>query len=242
QGLTSLLMDCDLGLANLDVMLGLAPERNLQDLLGDEVPTDEVVTAIEPGGFDFLPAASGVPELVEMDEDMRAVLFQKITGLLSRYQMLVLDLGAGINSTALAFAAMTQLRLMVVTPEPTSLTDSYAMMKVLRNEHGVTDFLVVVNMASGKQEAARTFERLSGACQNFLGMEPRLLGFIRHDPKVPDSIRHQTPLLRHAPDCPASKDIQQLAKVFLRYRLDNMEAISARPVLKNFHFGQEKNG
>jgi MinD-like ATPase involved in chromosome partitioning or flagellar assembly len=189
QGLTSLLMDCDLGLANLDVMLGLAPERNLQDLLGDEVPTDEVVAAIEPGGFDFLPAASGVPELVEMDEDMRAVLFQKITGLLSRYQMLVLDLGAGINSTALAFAAMTQLRLMVVTPEPTSLTDSYAMMKVLRNEHG------------GEHGLGQ-----AGGGQNLRAVERRLPELPRHGAKAArlHPPRPQGAGLHPPPDPPAA--------------------------------------
>lgn len=234
QGLKSLLMDCDLGLANLDVLLGIAPEKNLQDLLRQGESPKDVVVSIERGGLDFLPAASGVPELVEMDEDLQDVLFTKIMQLLERYQMLVLDLGAGINSTALAFASMTQLRMIVVTPEPTSLTDSYAMMKVLATEHGVDDFLVVVNMASSKAEAMTTFERLGGACRNFLGIEPRLLGYIRLDSHVPDAVRNQKPLLRHAPDCKASEDIRRLAKVFMRYRQDNMESISTRPVLKNF--------
>ncbi|MBU1611681.1 MAG: MinD/ParA family protein [Proteobacteria bacterium] len=234
QGLTSLLMDCDLGLANLDVLLGVTPDKNLQDLLRDIEDPRDVVVQIEKGGFDFLPAASGVPELVEMDEDMQDVLFKKIMQLLEGYEMLVLDLGAGINSTALAFASMTQLRMIVVTPEPTSLTDSYAMMKVLSTEHGVNDFLVVVNMATNKAEAMTPFDRLDGACRNFLGIEPRFLGYITLDPKVPDAVRHQTPLLRHAPSCKASLDIINLAKVFLRYRKDNLEAISKRPVLKNF--------
>ena len=186
------------------------------------------------GGLDFLPAASGVPELVEMDDDMQEVLFKKILQLLAGYQMLVLDLGAGINATALAFASMTQLRMIVVTPEPTSLTDSYAMIKVLFTKHGVKDFLVVVNMASSKAEAKTTFQRLSGACQNFLGIEPRLLGHIRLDPKVPDAVRNQTPVLIHAPDCKASQDIRNLARIFLKYRQENMESIARRPILKNF--------
>lgn len=234
QGMKSLLMDCDLGLANLDILLGISPEKNLQDLLRDGERPKDVVVNIEKGGFDFLPAASGVPELVEMDEDLQDVLFQKIMLLLEDYQMLILDLGAGINSTALAFASMTQLRMIVVTPEPTSLTDSYAMMKVLVTEHDVDDFLVVVNMASSKAEAQTTFDRLAGACENFLGITPRMLGYIRLDKSVPDAVRNQTPLLRHAPTSKASEDIRNLAKVFLRYRMDNIQAISSRPVLKNF--------
>ncbi len=234
KGLKSLLMDCDLGLANLDVLLGITPDKNIQDLLREGEDPSTVVMAIEKNGLDFLPAASGIPELVEMDEDMQDVLFKKVMLLLKDYQMLILDLGAGINSTALAFAAMTQLRLIVITPEPTSLTDSYAMMKILVKEHEVDDFLVVVNMAASKAEAMTTFDRLAGACRNFLNIEPRLLGYIRHDSKVPDAVRNQKPLLRHAPSCKASLDIVQLAKVFMRYRDDNLKAISARPILKNF--------
>ena len=86
-----LLMDCDLGLANVDVMLGISPERNLQDLLQPQYMSKDVVVPLEEPGFDFLPAASGVPELVEMDEDMQSVLFDKLTGVISQYDYLILS-------------------------------------------------------------------------------------------------------------------------------------------------------
>ncbi len=232
-GNSLLLLDCDLGLANLDVLLGISPDRNLQDMLRPEIKSSDVVVSIETGGFDFLPAASGVPELVEMDEDMQDLLFRKMVQLIGNYNFLILDLGAGINKTVLSFAAMTQMRVVVVTPEPTSLTDSYALMKVLKQQHGVDDFLVLVNQAS-PQEAKQTFERLSAACQKFLGITIRSLGSIRADRNVVEAVRRQTPLMKYAPNTEASKDISAIAAKLERFRKDNLELIAATPPLKNF--------
>ncbi|MGE4293412.1 MAG: MinD/ParA family protein [Desulfovibrio sp.] len=237
-GLKTLLMDCDLGLANLDVLLGIAPEKNLQDLLRQDTRTADVAVAVEPGGLDVLPAASGVPELVEMDEDMQKVMLDKIVELAGGYNMLILDLGAGISRTVMSFASMAQLRLVVVTPEPTSLTDGYAVIKVLATEHGVRDFLVVVNQVESKTEAERTFTRLSEACKTFLGIEIRNLGHIRDDRNVSEAVRRQKALLKIAPGSPAAQDIVSLGRKFQRYRTDNAEAIAQRSVLKQFP-GQE---
>jgi len=122
----------------------------------------------------------------------------------------------------------------VVTPEPTSLTDSYAMIKVLVTQHQVKDFLVIVNQATSAGEAKQTFERLAAACKNFLNIELRNLGFIHQDPTLVESVRRQTPLMKYAPDAIASKDIKSLAKKLMRYREDNRERIAGRPILKDF--------
>lgn len=231
--MTAMLMDCDLGLANLDVLLGISPERNLHDLLQTGVDAEDVLVAIEDG-FDMLPATSGVPELVEMDEDMQDILFKKLISLAGEYDYLMLDLGAGISHTVLSFASLTQLRIVVVTPEPTSLTDSYAMIKVLTTQHGVKDFLVLVNQATSAKEAKQTFDRLSAACKNFLNIDLRNLGFVHQDPMLVESVRNQTPLMKFAPQATASKDIVALSKKIMRYREDNMDRIAGRPILKDF--------
>lgn len=231
--MTAMLMDCDLGLANLDVLLGISPERTLHDLIQTGVDAEDVLVPIEDG-FDMLPATSGVPELVEMDEDMQDILFKKLVSLAGEYDYLMLDLGAGISHTVLSFAALTQLRIVVVTPEPTSLTDSYAMIKVLVTQHDVKDFLVIVNQATSSAEALQTFERLDAACKNFLNINLRNLGFIHQDYTLVESVRRQTPLLKFAPQAPASKDIKVLAKKIMRYREDNLERIAERPILKDF--------
>ncbi|MCJ2163906.1 MULTISPECIES: MinD/ParA family protein [unclassified Pseudodesulfovibrio] len=231
--MTALLMDCDLGLANLDVLLGISPDRNLNDLLQTGVNAEDILVSIEDG-FDMLPATSGVPELVEMDEDLQDILFKKLVTLAGEYDFLMLDLGAGISHTVLSFAALSQLRIVVVTPEPTSLTDSYAMIKILVTQHDVKDFLVLVNQATSAKEANQTFDRLSAACRNFLNIELRNLGFIHQDSTLVESVRRQTPLMKYAPEATASKDIIGVARKIMRYRNDNLERIGDRPILKNF--------
>lgn len=231
---TSMLMDCDLGLANLDVLLGISPEKNLQDLLRSDADVDDVLVPIEDDGLDILPATSGVPELVEMDEDMQDILFKKLVSLAGDYDFLLLDLGAGISKTVMAFASITQLRLMVVTPEPTSLTDSYAVIKVLATQHGVKDFLVVVNQATSASEAQTTFDRLNAACKNFLGIDLVNLGHVRQDPSLIESVRRQRALMSYAPNSPAAQDIAKLAQKLIRYREDNVVRIAGRPILKDF--------
>ncbi|SNS24768.1 flagellar biosynthesis protein FlhG [Humidesulfovibrio mexicanus] len=231
QGHPSLLMDCDLGLANLDVLLGLAPEKNLQDMLAGSAQPHEVVQTIEPG-LDILPAASGVPEMVEMDQNQQAALFDKLTTLVSGYEFLILDLGAGISGTVLSLARMAQMRVVLVTPEPTSLTDGYAIIKVLHSRFGVRDFLVVVNQATS-QESKETFQRLNTACKTFLGFELVHLGHVRLDRSMTEAVINQKPLARHAPNCSAIKDITELAMRIARYRQENLDALQGRQALKN---------
>jgi flagellar biosynthesis protein FlhG len=226
-----LLLDFDVGLANLDVLLGLSPEKSLQDLFRPEVTAAEVLLPIEPGGFDFMPAASGVPELLEMDDDMREILFAKLNGVFAAYDYVMLDLGAGIAQTVLSVAAMSHLRVLVVTPEPTSLTDSYAVIKVLHTQYGIDDFHILVNQAESPADAKTTFKRLSAACQRFLDIELQFLCGVRADPALPDAVRHQVPLLRHAPGCPAAKDILTGAVRLHRLRQSRAEALADMPVL-----------
>ncbi|WP_291327831.1 MinD/ParA family protein [Desulfovibrio sp. UCD-KL4C] len=234
-GNSLLLMDCDLGLANLDVLLGISPESNMQDLLHSGTKPSDIVIPIEKDkNFDILPAASGVPELVEMDEDMQEILFGKLSQLVGRYQYLVMDLGAGINGTVLSFAAITQMRFIVITPEPTSLTDSYALIKVLHTQHKVSDFNVIVNQVTNEKEARETFDRLNMACEKFLNIKLKNIGFVRYDPSVTEAVRRQIPFIKYAPKSEASRDILNIAVKIQKIRMENMGKLGDRPVIKKF--------
>jgi flagellar biosynthesis protein FlhG len=226
-----LLMDCDLGLANLDVLLGLAPDKTLQDMLQPGTTSAEVVVPIEPGGFDFLPSASGAPELIDLDEDLQRLLFSKLNSIIGSYDYLLMDLGAGISRTVLSFAAMAQERLVVITPEPTSLTDGYAMIKVLHTEYGVATFNVVVNMADTRAQGDRSFERLAAACKRFLSLDIGYVGAVRSDPAVVQAVIRQVPLLKHAPTSEAGRDILGLAVKFKRMRDRRLPTLSAERIL-----------
>jgi flagellar biosynthesis protein FlhG len=128
---------------------------------------------------------------------------------------------------------MTSTRLLIVTPEPTSLTDGYAVIKVLKNQYGIKDFMLVVNQASSNKEAQTTFERLHGACERFLGLDIAYLGAVHVDSHVPEAVRRQVPLIKYAPQCQASHDILSLAIKIGRYRAGNTAKLQTSPILTN---------
>ena len=231
-GQSLVLLDADLGLANLDVLLGLSPEKNIQDLLGN-TSAESVVVPLASEGFVFLPSASGVAELVDLDEDVQSLLLNKLDALFREYDYLIMDLGAGISPTVLSFAAMTQERIVVITPEPTSLTDSYALIKVLCTQHRIRNFQVIVNMAESDKEAMTSFTRLSQACERFLELPISLLGVVHRDPMVTESVRHQVPLLKFSPHSQASRDIRAIARKIMERRAKLRHLIGRSPILKS---------
>lgn len=238
-----LLMDCDLGLANLDVLLGITPEQNLQDVLLSGADVKNAIISLEKNtkeAFDILPAASGVPELTDMYSDMRDLLIKRINPSLRGYDIILMDLGAGIHGTVQSFAAMAAIRIIVLTPEPTALTDAYALIKVLSQDLGVRDFLVVVNDVASRKEEEITFKRLEMACQKFLNINPVLLGGVRHDVKLQESVLRQKPLLELFPESNAAQDIGTLAdrilKIYARMEphLEGQEPLRVLDKNKNF--------
>lgn len=243
KGYAMLLMDCDLGLANLDVLLGITPDQNLQDVLLSGADVKNAIVSLEkdtPKAFDILPAASGVPELTDMNNDMRDLLIKRINPALSDYQFILMDLGAGIHGTVQSFAAMAAVRVIVLTPEPTALTDAYALIKVLSQDLNVKDFLIVVNDVANQKEEEATFKRLEMACQKFLFVNPVLLGSVRHDLKLQEAVLRQKPLVELYPESPAAKDIEiiseRLLKVYARMEPYLEEQDPLRVLDKNSKF------
>ncbi len=227
-----LLMDCDLGLASLDVLLGIAPEGNMQDVLFGTSSMRSVIHEVRPG-FDLLPAASGVPELVEMTEDMQHLLLERLTPELHRYNYVIMDTGAGINETVQATAVMAALRIVIITPEPTSLTDSYALIKVLLTRWGLRDFLILVNQAENEKETRQAFSRLSMACKKFLGLEPVFLTSVCNDKEVLEAVRRQEPLMAYKPQSRAAQDIRGAAEKIEKIRHGMRDWMKENPVLRS---------
>jgi len=232
-GQRCLLMDCDLGLANLDILLGVSTEGSLQDLLCTDRDAESIVLRLDTG-LDLIPAASGVPELVEMGEDQRAVLLEKLQPLFGAYDFLILDLAAGLNPTVLTLAHAATKRILVLTPEPTSLTDAYAMVKVLSSQSGERDFLILVNQAQGREEAKKIFARLDSAVSKFLGFNLVYLGMVREDANMGAAILKQRPLVRFAPESIAVPDLRDIAQRLQSLRLMLFPDLFSKPVLKIF--------
>ena len=233
---STILMDCDLGLANLDVLLGVSPDKNLEDLLQPDILPEEVLVQVEENGFDFLPAASGVPELVEWDNDYQAILLQKLNKYFSNYDNLIMDLGAGINSTVLTLAGMADVQCVVISSEPTSLTDGYALIKVLSQKYNLNNFMIIVNMISTRKQGEDAFNRLQTACENFLGIKLHLLGIVLNDSNVSQAVIRQTPLSKFAPDSLSYQEIRSMAQKLDNIRksfINNPSPLQLRSVLQN---------
>lgn len=224
-----LLVDCDLGLANIDVLLGLAPSGTLQDIILHGAHARDIIMQLN-NHFFFLPAASGVPQLSELDEDMMTLLVERLTPTLPGFDFTFFDCGAGVNSMVLAFACMVHMRIIVVTPEPSSLTDSYALMKILHSQYHVRTFHIIVNQVENPKEEAITFQRLSSACSRFLGFSPVLLGSIRQDKAIPEAVRRQKPLLELTKNSPAAKGLHDAAARLTKFRSNLLPMISDAPL------------
>ena len=209
--LRTLLFDGDLGLANVDIQLGLAPTRDLGAVMEGKATMRTATTHYEQGSFDILAGRSGSGSLATLSAPRLNGLIDDLVSHGEAYHRVIVDLGAGIDRTVRTLAERAATVLVVTTEEPTALTDAYAFIKVMHSVRPETDLRVVVNMAHSLREGERTYGTLLKACQNFLKMSPPLAGIIRTDRQVRDAIRHQTPLLTRSPNSDAANDVETIA-------------------------------
>lgn len=212
MGKKVLLFDGDLGLANVDVQLGLMPKRDLNDVIRGRLSLDKVVQTFEEGEFDIIAGRSGQASLSALPSQRLAHLRDQILEVADDYDAVICDLGAGVDRTVRMLSATATQTVLITTDEPTSLTDAYAFIK-LGNAAGMSkDISIVVNMATSDTEGEKTYKTLLKACSNFLRLKPPMLGMVRTDPKVKESIRHQTPLLIRSPNTGAAEDVESIAR------------------------------
>lgn len=219
-GKNVVLLDADLGLANVDVILGLTPERNLFHLFNEDMTLDKILFDT-PYRFRILPASSGVSDMVNLDRGQKLDLLDAMDVLEDSVDYLIVDTGAGINDNVLYFNLAVQERLLVITPEPTSLTDAYALIKVLKLQHGVERFRVLVNMVEDRKSAKDVYIKLLKACDHFLdGISLDLVGFVPYDPNVRNSVIAQEPFCHRYPKTPASVAVRQAAQKINGWRVE----------------------
>lgn len=210
-GKRCVILDADLGLANVDVLLGLTPEKNLFHLFHEGVSLRDILYPTAHG-FSILPAASGVSEMLSLSTGQKLELLEAMDVLEVDTDFLIVDTGAGINDNVLYFNLAAQERLVVITPEPTSLTDAYALIKVLKLRHGVDKFHIVVNMAQSEKSAKEIFAKLYNACDHFLtGVSLNYVGAIPLDKAVRQSVIDQQPFCSLKPDAEASQAVLRIA-------------------------------
>lgn len=217
QGKKVLLFDGDLGLANVDVQLGLTPRHDLRQVLDGKVSIERAIEKNPDTGFDILAGQSGSGNLATMPLEDVIRLRDHLLEIAKTYDHLVIDLGAGVDRTVRVLASAAKNVLVVVNEEPTSLTDAYAFIK-LTHAAGLSDSInVVVNEATSRADGEKVFANLEKVCLNFLKFRPNFSGVVRYDKMVPDAIRNQTPLLTRHPNAQAAFDIEVLAKAFVAH-------------------------
>lgn len=205
-----LLVDADLALANLDLMLGIDVRTSVNDVLSSHSRAVDVMME-GPHGVHLLPACSGDVKMADMDDTLRQALFSAIDTLEDRFDTVVIDTGAGIGSNSTSFAAAAQQTLVVVTPDPASMADAYAMVKVLNVHCGVKRIYLVVNMASGPAEADQVVSRLLDLVDQFLDVALVPVGYVYKDDVVQQSVRRCQPLVTTFPRAPVTASLQALA-------------------------------
>lgn len=211
-----LVIDCDLGLANIDIMLGINPERNMKDvILGDLDLWDVIVNT--KGGFDLVPASSGVREMAQLMYERIETLKTMILDIRS-HDLIILDTGAGISDMVLQFNLLSHRSVIVVNREPTSLTDAYAMIKVMFRDYGKQVFGIVVNSASSAKEGEAIFRHLDSICKRFLGFPLTYMGYILQDQDVSRSIMKQEIAFLSQDKSPIKTNIAGIARTVMEWK------------------------
>lgn len=210
-----MVMDADLGLANLDVMLGLHPQYNLSHVLSGQRTLEEILLT-GPEGVRVVPAASGVQNMAELKPVQHAGLIRAFSELSHTMDVLIIDTAAGISDSVISFSKAAQEVLVVVCDEPSSLTDAYALIKLLSREHGLFRFRIVANMAGSAQEGRELFKKLTRVTDKFLDVMLDFVGVVPYDEYLRKSVRKQRAVVEAFPRSKASIAFKEMA-----VRIDN---------------------
>ena len=207
----TLILDADCGLANIDLILGLTPKYNLYHVLKGEKTLKEAIVN-GPGGIKILPSSSGIQEMSSLSMEQKFILQDELNALQARPDFMLIDTSAGINDNVLYFNMVASETIVVVTPEPTSLTDAYALIKVLYQRHAKKRFSLLVNMVKTPNEAKEVFLRMAQATNHFLNLAIEQLGYVTCDENLPRAVKQQKLLAELYPDSPSVKSLREVAE------------------------------
>lgn len=222
KGKKVLIFDADIGMGNDDVLMGVLPRYNVFDLLKGKDVNEVVVEG--PYGINLLPGGSGINYIENLEEKERLAFIEKLTSL-DEYDYIFIDTGAGINKNVLAFIACSEETIVITTPEPTSLTDAYSLIKATDHFKLINTANVIVNRAFSVKDGEETYNKLKRAVEKFLTIKINYLGSISEDRKLVEGVRAQVPFTILHPKCDASKSIERISnKLIGNASVENMGA------------------
>lgn len=220
------IMDADFGLANIEIMLGIRPQYNLADLMFRGKSIHDIIT-YGPEGIGFISGGSGINEMANLTRDQVFQLIQKMNDLDQMADVIIVDTGAGIGDSVLEFVAASSEVLLVATPEPTSITDAYALLKSLnRNSSykpGKTVVKLIANQVRDRKDADELFDKISGVVNKFLNIDIQYMGAVPYDSNMQKAIMRQQPVSMSSPNSMAAKSVEQIVR-----KLEHMEQEDVR--------------
>jgi len=219
-------VDTDTKLANVDVLLGVAPKHNLDHFVFDDLPLEDVLLAHE-SGIHIVPGNSGGDMWKEMNGALKARLLEMLYQLKSSYDFIIMDMEAGVSPLSLHYAAQADQILMVTTPEPTAITDAYAMMKIFDSLRKDIPVDLLLNMVSNTSEVFDVYQRLSLVVEHFLGIHLGIVGYLEMDEHVRQAVKRQQPFYLLFPETTASVNLQNVAEAVVNQKLAVAESANA---------------
>lgn len=224
QGYRTCLFDADLGLANINILLGIYPEYNLKDVILNKKSIKDILIR-SYYGIDIIPGSSGVEMMADLDYEQIDPMVQSLSKL-DDYDFLIFDTSAGVSKNVVSFCMASSEIIIVVTPEPTSLTDAYALLKIL-SINGFKDSAgIIINQSKSSQIAKIAYSKLKETVQKFLHINILPLGIITHDSHVLEAVTAQKPFVSLYPNSNASRCIKNIANQIINHKAGNIDSYS----------------
>jgi len=215
KGRKVLILDADLGLANIDIIYGLHPLHSIDEVLKGKKDLSQIIIK-GPEGVSLIPASSGIQELAHLTDGQKISLLSEFDSLNDRFDILLIDTGAGISSNVIYFNLAADEKIIVVTPEPTSITDAYALMKIMFQQHGTKGFSLLLNMVENEVEAKSVYSNLSRVLGRFMGdISVDYAGYVSKDKLITKAVSCRTPVVCRYPESVASQNFETVASEFL---------------------------
>jgi flagellar biosynthesis protein FlhG len=228
-----LLFDMDIGMGNIHILLGSHHRYSIMDFIEGREPEIENIICENVHGISYISAGNGLKSIVEWNEEQINRFYEAMDYLVLRYDVIIFDMGAGATRETLDFLLTMEQIMVVTTPEPTSITDAYSMMKYIHLRDGKKEFYLVCNRAENRQEGVATITRLQETVRKFLGKDVVSLGILPEDPAVRKAVSQQTPLTKGFPRAPITMGLHSLAQNFLSEADKSVEQEEKTSFLKN---------
>ena len=233
QGKKVIIMDADLGLANIDIMLGLLPKYNLYHMIQGKKNLKEIIIP-GPGGISIIPGGSGITELANMGENNLKKMLVELGKLDGEFDYMIIDTGAGISNNVISFLLSADDVIFVTTPEPTSMTDAYGMVKAIARQSTDKTLYLVVNRAVDNIEGILVAEKFKLVCEKFLTLRINILGYVVNEPLIGEGIRRQMAFIEIFPRSQAAKNINSIANNLISNNATSVSKEKSSGGIKSF--------